>query len=215
MGMQIYFVGSHSTGKTTLCRYVSNRYKLPMITEVARSVLAEMETSLDALRTDIDLVGEYQARVFHRQIEVEKAQNGPFVSDRTFDNLAYAAEHTTVLSKLLNETQFTDYMDWVRQGIVFFLRPHKPLITQDGIRSNLSWEAIVRVDGMIKLLLEQYNIEYLPIESMCMQERVRAIEFVLHRLSLSGELSKGPYDHGKTKIKKNIRSIKPSAIVPN
>ena len=215
MGMQIYFVGSHSTGKTTLCRYVSNRYQLPMITEVARSVLAEMETSLDALRTDIDLVGEYQARVFHRQIEVEKAQNGPFVSDRTFDNLAYAAEHTTVLSKLLNETQFTDYMDWVRQGIVFFLRPHKPLITQDGIRSNLSWEAIVRVDGMIKLLLEQYNIEYLPIESMCMQERVRAIEFVLHRLSLSGELSKGPYDHGKTKIKTNIRSIKPSAIVPN
>ena len=49
--MRIYFVGSHATGKTTLCRYVSRRYGLPMISEVARAVLAEMETSLDALRT--------------------------------------------------------------------------------------------------------------------------------------------------------------------
>src|SRR5262249_20129426 len=47
--MRIYFVGSHATGKTTMCRYVSRRYGLPMITEVARAVLAEMETSLDAL----------------------------------------------------------------------------------------------------------------------------------------------------------------------
>ena len=34
-GMRIYFVGSHATGKTTLCRFVSRRYGLPMITEVA------------------------------------------------------------------------------------------------------------------------------------------------------------------------------------
>ena len=54
--MRIYFVGSHATGKTTMTRYVSRRYGLPMITEVARAVLAELETSLDALRTDVDLV---------------------------------------------------------------------------------------------------------------------------------------------------------------
>ena len=66
--MRIYFIGSHATGKTTLCRYVSKRYGLPMITEVARGVLAEMETSFDTLRTDVDLVGEYQERVFARQV---------------------------------------------------------------------------------------------------------------------------------------------------
>src|SRR5262252_7190354 len=99
--MRIYFVGSHATGKTTLCRYVSRRYGVPMITEVARAVLAEMETSLDALRTDIDLVAEYQKSVFMRQIAVEKAQPGGFVSDRAFCNLAYAAEHTTILGDLL------------------------------------------------------------------------------------------------------------------
>ena len=68
--MRIYFVGSHATGKTTLCRHVSRRYGLPMISEVARAVLAEMETCLDVLRTDMDLVAEYQERVFARQIAV-------------------------------------------------------------------------------------------------------------------------------------------------
>src|SRR5439155_22347998 len=73
--MRIYFVGSHATGKTTMTRYVSRKWGLPMITEVARAVLAELETSLDALRTDPDLVAEYQRRVFQRQVHVERTQN--------------------------------------------------------------------------------------------------------------------------------------------
>ena len=78
-----------------MTRYVSRRYGLPMITEVARAVLAEMETGLDALRTDMDLVAEYQERVFERQVAGRAACSRPgFVSDRAFDNLAYAAEHT-------------------------------------------------------------------------------------------------------------------------
>src|SRR3954469_10443133 len=116
--MRIYFVGSHATGKTTLCRYVSRRFGLPMISEVARAVLAEMESSLDALRTDMDLVAEYQERVFARQVAIEKLHEGRFVSDRAFDNLAYAAEHTTVVADLMNEQKFTDYMKWVSDGTV-------------------------------------------------------------------------------------------------
>src|SRR3954462_10963133 len=105
--MRIYFVGSHATGKTTMTRYVSRRYGLPMITEVARAVLAELETSLDALRTDMDLVAEYQKRVFERQVQVERSQtSATFVSDRAFDNLAYAAEHTLVLADLIHTDEF-------------------------------------------------------------------------------------------------------------
>src|SRR5579859_1782816 len=98
--MRIYFVGAHATGKTTMTRYVSRRYGLPMITEVARAVLAELETTLDALRTDMDLVAEYQRRVFERQVQVERLNAAGFVSDRAFDNLAYAAEHTMVFADL-------------------------------------------------------------------------------------------------------------------
>ncbi len=180
--MRIYFVGSHATGKTTLCRYVSRRYGLPMITEVARAVLAEMETSFDALRTDIDLVCEYQRRVFERQVAIEKLHGGQFVSDRAFDNLAYAAEHTTSVADLLESERFREYMRWAAEGIVFFLRPHQSLLKDDGVRAGVSWDSVLRIDGMIKLMLEQNRISYLPVESVSMQERVRAVEFVLGRL---------------------------------
>lgn len=178
-GVRIYFVGSHATGKTTLCRYVSRRYGLPMISEMARAVLAEMETSLDALRTDMDLVAEYQERVFDRQVAVERQHQGRFVSDRAFDNVAYAAEHTTNACSMMNDDRFRDYMRWVSQGIVFFLRPHPSLLKDDGVRAGVSWDSVLRIDGMVKLMLEQHRISYLPIESVSMQERVRAVEFVL------------------------------------
>lgn len=182
--MRIYFVGSHATGKTTLCRYVSRRYGLPMISEVARAVLAEMETGFDALRTDMDLVGEYQERVFVRQIAVEKLHAGRFVSDRAFDNLAYVAEHTTNAAQMMNDERFHDYMKWVREGVVFFVRPHQSLLKEDGVRAGVSWDSVLRIDGMVKLMLEQHAISYLPLESVSMQERVRAVEFVLARCGL-------------------------------
>src|SRR5678815_5597726 len=123
--MRIYFVGAHATGKTTMTRSVSRRYGLPMITEVARAVLAELETSLDSLRTDMELVAENQRRVF--------------------------------------------------------VRPHRDLLKEDGVRAGVTWESVLRIDGMIKLMLEQSRIPYLPIESASMQERARAVDFVLRR----------------------------------
>jgi nicotinamide riboside kinase len=186
--MRIYFVGSHATGKTTLCRYVSRRYQLPMITEVARAVLAEMESSLDALRTDMDLVAEYQERVFARQVAIERLHDGRFVSDRAFDNLAYAAEHTTVVADLMSDQRFVDYMRWVSDGTVLFLRPHPSLLREDGVRAGVSWESVLRIDGMIKLLLEVHRVPYLPIESVSMQERVRCVDFVLQRGGLHQRL---------------------------
>jgi hypothetical protein len=185
--MRIYFVGSHATGKTTLCRYVSRRYGLPMITEVARGVLAEMETSLDALRTDVELVASYQRRVFERQIATERGHAEGFVSDRAFDNLAYAAEHTTIVADLLGEPAFAEYMEWVARGLVFFLRPHPSLLREDGVRAGVSWDSVLRIDGMVKLMLEQHRIRYLPVESVSMQERVRILEFVIGRATVAQE----------------------------
>ena len=185
--MRIYFVGSHATGKTTLCRYVSRRWGLPMISEVARAVLAEMETGLDRLRTDMDLVAEYQERVFARQVAVEHMHDGKFVSDRAFDNLAYVAEHTTNAWAMMNDARFHDYMKWVREGLVFFVRPHKDLLKDDGVRAGVSWDSVLRIDGMVKLMLEQHRIQYMPLESVSMQERVRAVEFVLTRCGFDAD----------------------------
>ena len=82
---------------------------------------------------------------------------------------------------MVNDAGFSDYMKWVSGGIVFFLRPHKSLLVQDGVRAGVDWESVVRIDGMVKLLLEMYRVQYLPVESLSMQERVRAVQFVLDR----------------------------------
>jgi hypothetical protein len=103
------------------------------------------------------------------------------VSDRAFDNLAYVAEHTTNAAAMMNDARFRDYMKWVSEGVVFFLRPHQSLLKEDGVRAGVSWDSVVRIDGMVKLMLEQHGVQYLPIESVSMQERVRAVEFVLAR----------------------------------
>jgi nicotinamide riboside kinase len=176
---RIYLVGAHATGKTTLARWVRDHYGLPMIAEVARGVLAEMEARLETLRTDIELVNRYQFEVFRRQVEAEHAVGGSFVSDRAFCNLAYAAHHSTILADIFRDRKLGEYMNWVRQGIVFFVRPHRELVVADGVRAGLDWEEVVRIDGMVKLLLEVFGVPYIPVESLSMQERVRLMERVL------------------------------------
>lgn len=190
--VRIYLVGAHATGKTTLGRWIRDRYRIPMISEVARGVLAEMEAQLDHLRSNLELVDRYQREVFERQIEAEAAQTSSFVSDRAFCNLAYAAHHSTILAGVAGDPRTAEYMGSVREGIVFFLRPHRELVTSDGVRAGLEWEEVVRIDGMVKLLLEMFGIPYIPVESLSMQERVRLVERVLSLAGLEHERIEAP-----------------------
>lgn len=180
--LRVYFVGSHSTGKTTCARWVSATYGLPMLPEVARQIMAEMEVSLERLRVDLDLVNVYQSKVLERQLTVEKNAGSRYVSDRAFDNLAYAAEHATHFFDLVHQAGVNPYVDHVRGGIVFFVRPHVDMLRADGARESPVWEGVVRIDGMIKFMLEFWAIPYLPIASASMQERARAIDAVLRRV---------------------------------
>lgn len=175
----IYFVGAHSTGKTTLARWVRDRFGLPMIAEVARGVLSEMEAQLDSLRTNVELVNHYQTEVYLRQISSEMQQEGSFVSDRAFCNLAYAAQHATILGQIARDDRLKTYMQSLHGGIVFYLRPHKELLSEDGVRAGVSWEEVLRIDGMVKFMLEFFEVPYIPVESLSMQERTRLIDRVL------------------------------------
>jgi nicotinamide riboside kinase len=194
--LRIYLVGAHATGKTTLARWIRDRYEVPMIAEVARGVLAEMEAQLETLRTDIDLVDRYQSAVFTRQIDAEAAIDGSFVSDRAFCNLAYAAHHSGILGRIFRDPRLEQYMSWVKRGLVFFLRPHQELLVDDGVRAGVEWEEVIRIDGMVKLLLEQFDVPYIPVASLSMQERVRLVERVLQLAGLPKSTDKSPVTPG-------------------
>lgn len=183
--MRVYFTGAHSTGKTTLARYVSEKYQLPMITEVARMVLSEKELQLDALRHDIKTVNDYQEQIFFRQLQEEKKQPN-FVSDRSFDCLAYAAQHTTILPKLLSSPELQSYLASLRQPdvFIFFVRPSHATLKADGVREVINWDAVVSIDANVKFMLEMWNLRYYPISMENMQERVRLIDNILSILKI-------------------------------
>jgi len=178
--MKVYFVGAHSTGKTTLARYVSKQYSIPMITEVARMVLSENESHLDSLRYDMDAIDKYQKDVFQRQL-VEEGKHPSFVSDRSFDNLAYAAQHTRLLSKLLVTPEVSQYSLSLKAPdvFVFFVRPSRATLKADGVREAINWDGVVAIDAMVKFMLEMWDIKYFQIPVDNMQERIRLVENIL------------------------------------
>jgi nicotinamide riboside kinase len=178
--MKVYFIGAHSTGKTTLARYVAEKYDLPFLNEVARTVLAEKELQLDSLRTNLDIVDSYQTEVFYRQIEEEK-KHGSFVSDRSFDNLAYSAQHSRVSHQLVADPIFKTYVESLNKPdvLLFFVRASKATLKNDGVREHLSWDGVVAIDAMIKFLLEINGVRYFQISTDSMQERTRFIDNII------------------------------------
>ena len=183
---RIYIVGSHSTGKTSLARWISKVYKLPLVTEVARSVLAERELPLEVLRTDIERTADFQEEVFRRQAIAEERAGARYVSDRAFDNLAYAASHTISVKKIAAGVA-AGYIDRLREygSVIFFVRPQRELVAQDGVRERVDWDELVRIDGMVKLLLEQNDLDYVVISTLSMAERARTVRAVLRPYGLS------------------------------
>ena len=179
--MKIYFSGAHSTGKSTLARYVSQKYQLPMISETARMVLSEQELQIDSLRYDLDTVDRYQQQVFDRQL-VEEQKHPSFVSDRSaIDILAYSAQHARLLPSLIRSKELEGYISILRKPdvFIFFVRPSKVTLKADGVREAINWEGVVAIDAMVKFMLCMWNIPHYQINMDNMQERVRLIETVL------------------------------------
>jgi nicotinamide riboside kinase len=179
MNLRVYFVGAASTGKTTLARWVSRRFGLPMLGEVAREVLAEMETTLAAVHADVELADRFQSEVFRRQLDKEAARPS-FVSDRAFDNLVYAAQHSRVAEKLWQSEECGEYLERLKDDgvLVFFVRPHRELLKDDGVRVT-DWEDVCRTDGGVQVILETQGIPYTPIAMISLRDRLRLVEAVI------------------------------------
>jgi predicted ATPase len=92
-GLRVALAGASGTGKTTLARFVSEVYGLPMNPVGSREVAKAMGFESPY---DVDRAGKragFQARLLSEKFTWERAHEG-FVTDRTVcDNLTYLALH--------------------------------------------------------------------------------------------------------------------------
>lgn len=179
--MKVYFSGSHGIGKSTLTRYVSNQYKLPMISETARMILSEQELQVDTLRCNIEVSNNYQRSIFDRQL-LEEKQYDSFVSDRSLlDVFAYTAQHTSILPELMARSELTSYIANLKapDSFIFFVKPSKATLRPDGVRELLNWDGVVAIDAQIKFIIEMFGLRYFQINTDNMQERIKLINSVL------------------------------------
>lgn len=163
-----------------MARFTSERYGIPLLPEVARLVLAERELSMETLRSNLDTVDAFQKEIFLRQVR-EEAGKESFVSDRSFDNLSYAANHSRVMKELFESEELKGYVETLQSPkvVIFFVRPVKSIMREDGIRERADWDELLRIDGMVKMMLEMWGLRYFQISTGSMQERARLVDAVM------------------------------------
>ena len=184
--IRVYFDGCEGSGKTTLARRTARRYGLPLLTEVASGVLYEFQqrvgeraSSWERIRADVELSSEVQARVFQRQLEDERALPPPAVYDRTLSCLAYAELYADNFSALLERVP-PEYVENLRQSVVFLVRPQRDLLgSSDGVRAVVSWESQVRVDQNIEMLLNMWHVPFVSVDSLNAAARQRQVDWCM------------------------------------
>ena len=96
-----------------------------MISEVARGVLAEMESALDGCARHGRSSTQYQERVFARQIAVERQQDGRSCRTARSDNLAYVGAPRDDPGRRWAIRGLRATCVGAARALVFFLRPHR------------------------------------------------------------------------------------------
>ena len=174
--MKVAFVGSFSTGKTTLANLFAKEWDYPLLPEVAREVV-ELGFPLDQNAT-----AETETLIFLKQWRAEISHDH-FVADRSvYDVLAYAdwvMEHERESRKedhLWIEARQIALMDLrARYDHVFYLPIEFPIVL-DGLRpDDTGFQA--DIDRRIRRLLDSADVAYDtltgPVEAR--QEQVRAL----------------------------------------
>jgi nicotinamide riboside kinase len=174
--MKIAFVGSFSTGKTTLANLFAREWELPLLPEVAREVVA-LGFPLDQTAT-----AETETLIFLKQWRAEETHDA-FVADRSiYDVLAYAdwvMEHNREPRKedhLWMESRAIATLDLrARYDEVFYLPIEFPIVL-DGLRpDDTGFQA--DIDRRIRALLEGADVAFHSLSGTVeeRQEQVRKV----------------------------------------
>lgn len=179
------FVGPESTGKTTLCQSLSNKYSTPWVSEMCR-IIAEEKTSIinpniNAKNINFnfilnDFINMANRQNYEENLLTQKA-NRILICDN--DSFALTIWCERYLGKYYNEIydiyKNADYLENEKK-IYILTKPNVPFV-QDGLRDGEH----IR-DWMYNKFLEEFknkNIKYYIIDSPNYNERlIQAIKII-------------------------------------
>ena len=179
------FIGPESTGKTTLCKFLSNKYSTPWVSEMCRIVAEEKTTIIDPkinaneINFNFDLNDFINMANRQNKEEFELSQNSTNILICDNDSFALTIWCERYLGKYYDEIYNiylnAKYLD-NEQKIYILTKPNVPFV-QDGLRDGEH----IR-DWMYNRFLEELNnkkMNYFLIDSPNYEERVnKAVEII-------------------------------------
>lgn len=167
--MRIFLTGAHSTGKTTLATALSERLGLPLLPEVARTVLAKRGLTFPL---PPELVDEVQREICQEQLYVFEDALKEFISDRYYDCVAYWAIYGQPrdLRFYTLMPQFDEY-----DSFIFQLPPRRDLYVADDIRGPSPFDDALRIDGALRMLYAERGLPVHHVKALTVEERVEEV----------------------------------------
>jgi len=136
--MKIALTGAGGTGKTTLARYLSDKWGIPYLGGVGREVMEEMgvqgEPAQELMSKESLLILQY--KIFER-LQAKRKQTTSYVTDRCIlDNFVYALRHcgTVINPNLLKEWREIALADLYANDLVFYAPTGLIPVERDGVR---------------------------------------------------------------------------------
>jgi len=183
--IKFIFVGPESTGKTTLCKFLSEKYSTPWVSEMCRIVAEEKTTIIDPnidadnINFNFDLNDFILMANRQNQEEYELSQKAKNILICDNDSFALTIWCERYLGKYYNEIydiyQNAEYLENDKK-IYILTKPNVPFV-QDGLRDGEH----IR-DWMFDRFLEELDnkkMNYYLIDSPNYDERIKkAIEIV-------------------------------------
>lgn len=181
--MKIAFAGASGTGKTTMAKYIEDKYGIPYNPVGSRSVAKQM--GFDS-PYDVDRAGkraEFQQLLFQEKLAWESAHDS-FVTDRTaIDNLVYYVLHDV---RSITPSFWDEVMRSVRRYDVVFYCPVQAFCDpgQDAARvADLIYHRVY--DALLEKLLDDAvdrDVPYYEMRLADLDQRCGVVDSALSGL---------------------------------
>lgn len=136
--MKIAFTGAGGTGKTTLAKYLADKWSIPYVGSVSREVMAEMrvESEMAQESMTVGMLYELQTAIMQRRRD-KLAGLKDYVTDRcALDNYIYALRRCgpALTGDAIKEWEDLAVKDLLAQDLVFYAPTGMFKTEHDGIR---------------------------------------------------------------------------------